>query len=141
MVDWQMSRFGSFIVDLHYIIFTSIEKNVLRTDFHAMMDHYHAALGKSIQKLGSDPAKLYPYDAFKVDVKRYNKFALSMALVMAQVFVAENDDLSNLDEIFQRSDGNTADFVQKMDGDGEKLYKQRIRDTLDTFLELNLYWN
>lgn len=140
MVDWQMSRLGSIIVDLHYIMFTSIEKTLLRTEFHALIDFYYESLSKAIRKLGSDPAKMYPYDAFIMDVKRYSKFALCMALVMAQVFVAGNDDITDLDEICSGGDG-TADFIQKIDSKDEDVYKERVRDILDTFLELDLYWN
>lgn len=136
MVDWQMSRFGSVIMDLHYIMFTSIDKTVLRNEYKAIMDYYHATLCESIRQLGSDPTQLYPYDVFTNDLKKFRKYAVLMALEMAQVMVAKKEDLTNLDEISERTDGS-ADYVQSINGITEMKYKQRIRDILDTFLQLN----
>lgn len=139
LVDWQMSRFGSVINDLYYIMFTSIDHTTLRNEFYSIMDYYYDALSNAIRRLGSDPNTLYSYDVFTKDVKKYAKYGLLMALVITQLLVVDQTDFNNLDEISQKTDGS-ADFVQSIKGNTEIKYKQRIRDILDTFLQLDLYW-
>lgn len=104
------------------------------------MDHYYAALAEQIRKLGSDPDQLYPYNTFKTDLKKFSKLAFIMGLVMAQLLVANSDNLSDLDEISEKT-GGSADFIQNIDEETRSEYNLKVRNLLDSLIELDFYWN
>lgn len=130
-----MSRFGSIIMDLHYIVFTSIDTKVLRTEYDTIMKHYYDALQRAVQRLGSDLGT-YTYDVFRDQLKKFSKIAFILGLVMAQIFVVDSDNLKDIDEISENPD---ADFVQKIEGKSELRYKEKVRNLLDILIELG-YW-
>lgn len=135
-----MSRYGSLLMDLHYIMFTSISREVLRTDYKNIMRHYYTVLAEQIRKLGSDPDKLYAYSTFEKDLKKFSKYAFIMGLVMAQILVADSEHLSDLDEISEKSEGQ-ADYIQNIDEETQTAYKLKVRNLLDSLIELDFYWN
>lgn len=135
ILDWQMSRFGSLMMDLHYIMFTSIDKDVLFKDYHQIMRHYYDSLKDAAQRLGSNLGS-YTYEVFREQLKKCSKVAAVMGLVMAQVFVVDVEDLKDISE---KPKGDSADFVQKIEGTTELKYKNKVRNLLDVLIALEFY--
>lgn len=100
------------------------------------MKHYYDSLQRAVQRLGSE-LHAYTYEVFRDQLKKFSKLAFIMGLVMAQIFVVDSDDLKDLDEISENPD---ADYVQKIDGESELKYKDKIRNLLDILIELGYYW-
>lgn len=70
MLDFQLSRCASPIIDLSFLIYACTLKSFRDQYFDELLKMYHSELSNAIKLLGSDPEKLYPWDLFMKEVKR-----------------------------------------------------------------------
>lgn len=69
MIDFQLARYASPIIDLSFLIYSCTLKSFRDQYFNEMLKMYHLELSNTIKLLGSDPEKLYPWDLFMKEVK------------------------------------------------------------------------
>lgn len=61
----------------------------------------HRGIIRFIRRLGSDPEKLFPFDALQDQLRRFGKFGLVMATLMVPIITLEGEKCPDLDEIFE----------------------------------------
>lgn len=87
-------------------------------------------------RLGSDPDKLFPYDAFQSHLKQFGYFGLLMAIVVLPVFVAPSEEIPDMDEVSEKLANGELDAkaIEEMDQQHSKktqgAYAKRMRDTI-----------
>lgn len=69
MLDFQLARCASPILDLSFLIYSCTEKSFRDQYFDDMLKSYYSELNNVIKLLGSDPDKIYPWDLFMQEVK------------------------------------------------------------------------
>lgn len=68
MLDFQLSRCASPVLDTSFFIYTCTEKKLRDNHYEELLKIYHRELSRSISLLGSDPQKLYPWEVFIKEV-------------------------------------------------------------------------
>lgn len=69
MLDFQLARCASPILDLSFLIYSCTLKSFRDQYFDDMLKSYYSELNNTIKLLGSDPDKIYPWDLFMQEVK------------------------------------------------------------------------
>lgn len=80
-----------------------------------------------VTQLGSDPAKLFPFDELKNQLKQFGKYGVLMAPILLQVIVSDSKnivDMNSIDEDTRDLDVATLNDVSKI------IYRQRVSDVL-----------
>ncbi|KAJ8883992.1 hypothetical protein PR048_015848, partial [Dryococelus australis] len=68
LLDLQIARYSSPFTDIAYFLYCCTEGDVRREAYKSLLSDYYNSLSQFLQKLGSDPDKMFPYSAFKVSV-------------------------------------------------------------------------
>lgn len=97
-VDWQISRYCPPVLDLLYNIFSSTDTSFRDQHYEKLLQTYYSSLSDTIRKLGSDPDKLYTYENFENQLRKFGRYALLCAPLIIGITVAGPNDVSNLDE-------------------------------------------
>jgi len=141
LVDWQLTRYSSPVLDLHYNLFSSTDKQFRDEHYDSLMELYYSTLSKTVEKLGSNPEKLFSYDDFQNELKQFGNFAYLVAPIMTQMNLVDSADVVNLDEYSEKTakGENTGNFVHELKADVEARFKERIVDVLNDLDRLNYY--
>ncbi|KAL6263306.1 hypothetical protein P5V15_006104 [Pogonomyrmex californicus] len=80
MLDFQIARCASPILDLSFLIYSCTLKSFRDQHFDDVLKIYHSELSDTIKLLGSDPEKIYPWDQFMKEVQEQFGFGVFAAL-------------------------------------------------------------
>lgn len=69
MLDFQLARCVSPILDLSFLIYSCTLKSFRDQYFDDILKIYYSELSDAIKSLGTDPEKVYPLDLFMKEVK------------------------------------------------------------------------
>lgn len=140
-IDWQVARFGSPVLDLHYNLFGCTDRAFRQAEYQKLMQHYYESLSAQIRRLGSDPDALFTFDDFQCHLKKFGKFAFVMGPAMVPMMLADAKDIPNLDEMSEKmSDEENVDLVKGFDNKTQIEYNKRINDLLEDLVDLG-YWH
>lgn len=79
------------------------------------------------QKLGSDPKKLFTYDEFLMQMKKFGEYALLFGCMMTIFRIAKAKDVLNLDEYAERLERNeNVQMVGKFDNETQNEFKRLV---------------
>lgn len=67
-----------------------------------MLNAYYSGLAANIKKLGSDPEKLYSFDRFESDLKKYGKQTMLFSFIVSQFCIAEQSNIMSMEEFCER---------------------------------------
>lgn len=68
LLDFQLARCAGPVSDLAFFIYNCSDKQLRDKEFDNLLKFYHQELTKTISTLGSDPAKIYPWELFQKEV-------------------------------------------------------------------------
>lgn len=138
-LDWQMISYSSPTIDLLYNLFSSTDKKTRDADFGHLMREYHNQLSSNIRKMGSDPEKLFPYEAFKAELKSSGNIGFLLVPMLIQVSLAESNAISDLDQLCEEStDANEEkkwDIIQGFSESGQLIFHKRINECIGDLVE------
>lgn len=137
-LDWQLSRYTSPVMDVFFFISTATDKSFRDEHYHSLMEVYHSTLSVSIKKLGCDPQKLYSFDKFKGDLKKFCRFGVYFGSFMAQYCVAEQKDVGDVDEYCRRiENGEKCNLLINFDDNAT--YCTLVNDLLEDFFSYGYF--
>lgn len=140
MVDWQLSRYCSPVIDLYYFIATSTDRAFRKAEYANLLTHYHKTLTDAIRRLGSDPETLFPRDAFDKELKRFGNMVFLMGLWMMQMILADPSDIPDIDKLTEDMvNSSTIEVFKNQHKAKEQEYDRRINDLMEDFVELGYY--
>lgn len=96
-VDWQLSRYASPVVDIHIFISSATDKLFREKHYKSILGIYHSALTINIEKLGSDPQKLFPFEQLESEMKKHAWFGLYFGSFMGQFVIADPENLMDVE--------------------------------------------
>lgn len=140
MVDWQISRFGSPALDLHYNLFSSTDKKLRDKEYQNLIKYYHQSLSDIVRKLGSDPNKVFPFDELQKSLKKAGKFAFVFSPILTQIMLADSKDIPDLDEMSAAMSTEDVEFVRGFDEKTQLYYNERMNDLMSDLIEYGYYW-
>lgn len=143
LVDWQISRYGSPVLDLHYNLFTSTDHEFRHKNYHNLMKHYHKTLSEIVTRLGSDIDHLFSFDDFQGQLKKFGKFAFLIGPMMTHMMLADASDIPDLDELSENmvKTNGKVEIVNNLKEDAQREYNKRINDMFGDMIEYGYYWN
>lgn len=141
LIDWQVIRYVSPAIDLLNFIFTSTDKKTRKHHFRDLLRAYYNQLTNNIRKLGSQPEKLFPYEAFINELKECGNFAFLITPLIVQLCVVDPNDVNNLNEICEESteDDKQFDLVQGLSKPSQLLFNERILDCIEDLVQFGYY--
>lgn len=131
-MDWQVSRFGSPVLDISYYILSSTTKELREHHFDELINIYYQTLAESVRKCGSDPEQLFSFNDLQDQFKKFGKYGVVMAPCLLQIIVSDPNNIVNMDELAANVDGNTGTLdMAKFDEHTELAFKNRITDVIE----------
>lgn len=129
LLDWQISRYASPVLDLMYYIFTSSTKAFRDQHYETLLDTYHQTLSSFLRRLGSDPEKLFPRKALDEQLQRFGRFGLLMAVMLLPVMTTKSEDVPDLEEMAEKleSGADVSDDVNNFRSEStETIYREKM---------------
>lgn len=120
LIDWQLARYTSPALDVLYFLFCCTDDTFRGKHFDEMLQVYHTSISELLERLGSNPKKLFPYSALQDQLKAFAKFAVIMAAFDVPILCtdpAEMPDLNgDLAEGFAASPEAQMRYAHRMGG-------------------------
>ncbi|RZB38959.1 EcKinase, DUF1679, and/or APH domain containing protein [Asbolus verrucosus] len=133
LIDWQGIKVGSPVCDLAYCLYSGTCKDIF-DNLDEYLKIYHKSFSSSLKKLGSDPEKLFPFEAFKEQWKKFAKFGMCMAFGILKVKMTHtNDCLDSMDGL--DTDNIIAEMKKLKFNEDE--FKKMIRELLRHLCEID----
>ncbi|RZC42290.1 EcKinase, DUF1679, and/or APH domain containing protein [Asbolus verrucosus] len=133
LIDWQIIKVGSPVCDLSYCLYSGASKKVF-DNLNEYLKIYYDSFSSFVRELGSDPEKLFPFDALKEHWKKYSRFGMIMALTILRMKLTNKEDLIDFRDDFEMDE--IVSIVAKSRF-CEEDYNKRIRGLLWHMSELD----
>uniref|UniRef100_A0A1L8DKW5 Putative juvenile hormone-inducible protein n=1 Tax=Nyssomyia neivai TaxID=330878 RepID=A0A1L8DKW5_9DIPT len=121
LLDWQMSRYASPVLDIVYFIFTCTDKPFRDQHLRVCLDLYYNSLVELLEKLGGDATKQFPLNVFEEHLKKFGKMGMAMCTFTTPLdtgYVLDYNEeperryKNNKDAYDARMRGNVTDFIE-----------------------------
>lgn len=99
MIDFQLARYGSPILDLSLFLFSCTTQELRNSYFTQLLQVYHHSLSDFLQDLGSSPDVLFSYTAFEKELSLYMSFGLCLSFDSVTFSVMDEEETPNIDHI------------------------------------------
>ncbi|XP_031631012.1 uncharacterized protein LOC116345636 isoform X2 [Contarinia nasturtii] len=124
LLDWQAARYCPPVLDILYHVFSSTDREFRDKHYDTLLKTYYRSLSETIEKLGSAPEKLYTYDDFQRQLRKFGAFTVLCAplLILLRVTKAHNETSTN------DNDQDKRDAVFNNFDETQKTYVKMIND-------------
>lgn len=102
LIDWQLCRYVSPILDLSYFIFICTDEELRKKHFEELLDVYYKSLSEYLKRLGGDVERQFPRDAFEEQWKKYGRFGLLMGLILLPMICTAMEELPSMEDYVDR---------------------------------------
>ncbi|KAH8279567.1 hypothetical protein KR018_001733 [Drosophila ironensis] len=92
IVDFQIAQYGSLVHDIIFLLFSSVDVNVLEENYNAFLSIYYNAFVSSLKSVDVDVTK-YTFKAFLDEVQKVAHLQLPHAIFMMRVVMADSSTL------------------------------------------------
>ncbi|XP_053679605.1 uncharacterized protein LOC128730559 [Anopheles nili] len=135
LLDWQVSCYGSPVLDLVYFIFCCTDEEFRRLHYVEMLDIYHNSLSALLKLLGHDPQQVFPRSALDLQLQLFGRFGLMLAVLLVPLQCTASEDLPDLDDTAETfRDTQTFDAAVFTKNANQIAFRKRmsgvIRDTI-----------
>ncbi|XP_016979361.1 uncharacterized protein LOC108044746 [Drosophila rhopaloa] len=100
IVDFQIAQYGSLVHDIIFLLFSSVDVNVLEENYYNFLRIYYDAFIQTLSVVNVDTSN-YTYEIFLEEVQKVAHFQLPHAIFMMKVILADNstipDDYKDVD--------------------------------------------
>lgn len=97
IIDFQLTRCASPVLDISFVIYACTTKELRDEHYEELLKEYHQELSKRIKDLGSDPEKMYSWDTFKGEMKKYSYFGLAFSFESTPFIILDPEDAVSMD--------------------------------------------
>ncbi|KAK4884192.1 hypothetical protein RN001_000463 [Aquatica leii] len=131
LLDWQVSFIGSPACDISLFLFLNTNKALRDQYYHLLIKEYYRSFSTFLQKLGSDPNKMLPFQTLEQHLKRFSLFGAMAAIWLSLGKIYKADEHP---EIFTTIDqSEMADQFKKQPRNSE-VYFAIVQDILLDYL-------
>lgn len=130
LIDYQLSRYASPILDLMYFLFTSTVKSLRDECYETMMELYYDELSKHMRRLGSDPNEIFSRSDFASELQKFGRYGALIAPMMVQVVTADPTDIPDMDEVSENMAESTNEPKMMLSEKTIDSYNVRIGDVM-----------
>ncbi|CAB3226322.1 unnamed protein product [Arctia plantaginis] len=97
LIDFQITRCASPVLDISFIICACTSQDLRDKYYDELLKLYHDTLSDHIRELGSDPDKLYSWELFMAEIKKYSYFGLAFSFESTPFIVLAPEDAVNME--------------------------------------------
>lgn len=132
LIDFQIARCASPVLDLVYFLFTSTTKELRDKHLEEVLSIYHTALSATVNALDSDAERLFSYAEFRRQWRQFGKYGVLIAPMLLQVITAAPEDLPDMDQMADEREANGGEMESQMfvSKRTEHVYQKRMSDVL-----------
>ncbi|KAJ6648229.1 hypothetical protein Bhyg_03456, partial [Pseudolycoriella hygida] len=124
LLDWQLSRHSTPIIDVVYFIFCCTTKELRDVHYDNFLKTYHDSLSAHIRRLGSDPDLLFSNNLMQEHLNKFGKIGMVFAIGILPIITAARGEKINLDKVANEMANNQKTnakssrdkFVERMKG-------------------------
>lgn len=98
LIDWQISRYASPILDLANFIFISTDKALRDAHLERLIKQYYDIFSELVRKLGSEPEKVFPFSEYKQQWKDFAKYGLIMAINVVPLIAVPAEQVKQMED-------------------------------------------
>lgn len=98
MIDWQLCRYGSPVLDLMYFIFTSTDAKLRAEYYEELLQAYYTSLVDYLKRLGGEAKRQFPESAFQAQLKRFGRFGLLISFLVLPVICTPNEEVPDIEK-------------------------------------------
>ncbi|XP_075157004.1 pinkman [Haematobia irritans] len=137
LLDWQIMRYASPIVDIMYFLMSCTTRDFRLQHFNEMLNIYHAASAKHIERLGSNHEILYPRLGLERELKTKGAIGLLFAMIVLPILTTKSEDVPDLEKLSEKvsagksTDAMEAGFVGAKSAMFTERMKEIVYDTVD----------
>ncbi|KAF5275179.1 hypothetical protein FQR65_LT04211 [Abscondita terminalis] len=137
ILDWQLCRLGSPVLDLSYFIFSSTDKQFRDKFYDEMIREYYNSLCTFLTELGSNPDELFPFAVLKEHLKTFSVFGLYMTVQVLFLILSDHEEIPDMHN-FKSED----EALEKMNYTTKNIdkYNSRVRGVVTDFDKLGYYF-
>ncbi|KAH8353396.1 hypothetical protein KR084_010732 [Drosophila pseudotakahashii] len=92
IVDFQIAQYGSLVHDIIFLLFSSVDVNVLEDNYYNFLTLYYNAFIQTLRSVDVDTSN-YTLEIFLEEVKRTAYIQLPHAIFMMKVILADNSTI------------------------------------------------
>ncbi|XP_002087381.3 uncharacterized protein LOC6526259 [Drosophila yakuba] len=92
IVDFQIAQYGSLVHDIIFLLFSSVDVNVLEDNFYNFLTIYYNAFIQTLRSVNVDTSN-YSYELFLEEVQQTAHLQLPHAIFMMKVILADNSTI------------------------------------------------
>ncbi|XP_031627282.1 uncharacterized protein LOC116343401 [Contarinia nasturtii] len=118
--DFQFTRYASPVIDLLLYLFCTITKELRDQHYEEFLHIYHDSLSDLLRRLGSDPQKLFPYEALLDQLQKFGVYSVFVGSLLFNQFCADEESIKKVED----SDC----FVFHFSKDSKAAYNKRAMD-------------
>ncbi|KAG7296509.1 hypothetical protein JYU34_020287 [Plutella xylostella] len=97
MIDFQLSRYASPVLDISFFIYACTTQELRLKHYDELMKYYYDALASQIDEMGSDSKRVYSWDKYQEEVKKYSFFGLTFSMESTPFIVLDPEDAIDMD--------------------------------------------
>ncbi|KOB70161.1 putative Juvenile hormone-inducible protein, partial [Operophtera brumata] len=128
IIDFQLSRCASPVLDISFMIYACTTQDLRDRHYNELLKYYYDVLSTQIREMGSDPDKVYSWDLFMSEIKRYSYFGLAFSFESTPFIVLAPEDAVNL-EMEMAEDFSTLSHVSPL------LTDERVGEALSNWFK------
>ena len=133
LIDWQLAQYTSPVLDLTYFLCSSTEQSLRATHYDELLKHYHDVFSATLKRLGSDANKLFSFEKFNSEFKKYAIYGMLLAPMLVQIIATDPKDIPDLDEIAKQFGENNNEVIDFMPNGENLKYKTRMAELIRDF--------
>ncbi|KAJ8708561.1 hypothetical protein PYW08_009943 [Mythimna loreyi] len=97
IIDFQLARCASPVLDLSFMIYACTSQDLREKHYDELLKYYYEVLSMQIRALGTDPDKVYSWDVFMSEIKKYSFFGLAFSFESTPFIVLAPEDAVNME--------------------------------------------
>ncbi|XP_035454921.2 uncharacterized protein LOC118279355 [Spodoptera frugiperda] len=97
IIDFQLARCATPVLDISFVIYACTTEDLREKHYDDLLKYYYEILSTQIRDLGSDPDKVYPWDLFISEVKKYSYFGLAFSFESTPFIILAPEDAVNME--------------------------------------------
>ncbi|XP_024944608.1 uncharacterized protein LOC112494932, partial [Cephus cinctus] len=98
LIDFQIYRFASPALDIHYLIYSSTNQELRDEYYDRLIRDYYDSLAEYLRELGSDPTALFPLDVLRDHLTKFGSFAGAIAVILLHLITANREEATEVNE-------------------------------------------
>lgn len=133
MVDWQIGRIGSPVLDVSYFLMSSTTKQLRDDHFDDFIRIYYESMSTIIKQLGSEPDNLITFSDLQDQFRQFSKFGVIMAPMLLKLILSDPKNIVDMDKFAENLDPHSDDskHLATFNDTTERRYRERVADVIN----------